>query len=869
MSKGSPKHRQNDVLDALRALDERDPSDPGGLMELRQWQETWSRLSCFSKELCLRYGEAIRGCLAAQRPPKTQPTQEYLQQSFVRMGGLDQAVEVMLIRLSDASVVAAVTRLLAQAAQGAPLAAEALAGQGSTLKLLLRSVERHAATSAEVAEAGCLLFCHLCSLPPHATTEVCPARMQAHRTTQTKIAQEGALDLLATILGSSVREVGRRFAEVERMEAAFLGDAQKRKAAAAAPQVVARRRSDAVAQQAEATQQKEEAKEASGVTQLQHRWEQILKLEAEASRVQSAALQALILTATKNPDSTRMMIGALATEAAPEAQPGSPPAVQRKMSVASNNSKPGSSPGSRRGSMLSALDRRGSAVSRRGSQMQLVPEDVAAVAQEDQAPASSSTVDAMAASSATVVDVLASHLARDRPEVCTRACRALEIIVAHHMELLKKVALHGKACVHMLDVTAGKGDRGVGAGDNEQAMSFEPLRPMVSALLTALRTHIRAMPVLAAVLTVLADLRQFAVLSATALAGGEDALLVWRRLLADVAQPSDLPEATDALRKALHSTEMAEKRMAHFRMQSSDFIGNGVYLTPRTKGAAERAQDFATELVADVTMVQWANGEPGRRERRARELAAERGGPDSPGSHSSLGDSDTCSQASSCLSPSVGSRSPSARAAAGVAGTEEPDIPQPQFPTSPQSPDYVGALGYEECSPEDFERIWRRPIRDAMARSFSTPAVLFGQRKKNQSSRLVDAPADADDALDKMLKVNFVEAMAPNKIKIHVTLQPHDRAHKKAFGNKIQDLSQPEHTKHLISDAVSKEMRKQGQMVPKHGLEVTVRRRTQSVPASQQSPQSLLSPPSLSRKSMVPGSASVSPKMARKSTRRA
>lgn len=255
--------------------------------------------------------------------------------------------------------------------------------------------------------------------------------------------------------------------------------------------------------------------------------------------------------------------------------------------------------------------------------------------------------------------------------------------------------------------------------------------------------------------------------------------------------------------------------------------------------------------MSDATTIQWASGEPGRKERRAEERAREKerrvaevneeraaqGLPPLEPEPSLGGSSHLGSEAGSQAPDSPGSRRGSIASPGSIASasskkkTKKKNMGTVTEEVTEAGPDsgggkWIGALGYDEYNAADFDRIWRRPLQDALSRSFSTPAVRLNiHQRRDEGSRIkaVDDTATANDALDRLLDLQFVQS-EPGRLRVRLNLQPQDKAHHNAFGNKLGDLLDPEGAQHLITNAISKDLRRNGYLLPKYGLQVNVKK---------------------------------------------
>mmetsp|Transcript_10727 Transcript_10727/g.37537 ORF Transcript_10727/g.37537 Transcript_10727/m.37537 type:complete len:892 (-) Transcript_10727:22-2697(-) len=844
-----PEEHRDEVSDALQDLAERDRGDFGSFGELRQWLADLQRLGGFSKEAMLKYAAIITRCLTAEREPKALVTRESLQQAFVRMGGLKQTVHTMCLRIGDPQVVTACAKLLAAAVQGAPHAAEQVASAGSDLRLLLRAIERHSTTTKEVAEIGCSLICHLCSLTPYQPCfDPIPPRTKAHRDAQKRIAAEGALDVITGILGTSVREVKQLHDKIQGMEAVLIKEAQIHKENALAPAVVGKKREDHL--RTDLKQKQESIQRVKNNVEVRQRWKQLAEIEVVESRIQSSALQALILLAIGNETTTRMLSGSLAAErAASVAEPAEEPAPHPSSLQVPRTQGPGSAASSRRPSKTrpSKLVRSDSGMSK----LSHIPEERPAESTE--------TLKATARAVGTLVDVLRNHNTGDRPEIASRACRLISMICEHHLALAKAVNDGSKARRRQLEAkflmdlgpTPSKGLGAVAGARREAPVSFEPLRGGVEACTAVLRMHPDCVSLVSASIQALSDIRAVSLETAAAAGSGAgggltgETLNSWRKMLHMCEEKGEISHAARFLRDALYSTEVANSRIASHGIKPEDLVGEGVYLTPRAKADATTAKQQAAELSADCVAIEWRDGEPQRRERKAdirakeqeaklaAQLAAERQvlidagiDPDAVEPPASESASLTGDDAGSQAGGSAGSRRSSAassptgsRAGKGKGkGMEDIQEDEPQ----PLGGGWSRAMGYDAYETDELETVWRRPMEAAFNRSFSTPAVPPRYRKKNGRQVVPTAPVDPD-ALDRLLNLEFLES-TPGRIRARLVVQPQDMCQQTTYFERLKELTDDDISAKVITSSMSKDLKKEGFLMPRYGMTVRIRK---------------------------------------------
>jgi len=327
------------------------------------------------------------------------------------------------------------------------------------------------------------------------------------------------------------------------------------------------------------------------------------------------------------------------------------------------------------------------------------------------------------------------------------------------------------------------------------------------------RAHLRDAPLLTAALEALARVREVALLSAPAGVprGGEEAQVHWRQLLAAAEESGELRIAGLFLQKALETTRAADQRISGFKIAPSELVGEGVWLTPRMREATEESARHADKLAADVVAAAWHKGDPDRLKRRnpLQEEPASRRRADS---HASVGRhvSQEPRVMESVTGSPASSRQESKTAFPGLFSGKDlhPD------PTA-AAPNWTRALGYYEHDDADFDRVWRAPLMDALTRSFSCPQV---RRHRSRSSNVPQA-----DALDQFVQLHLVQS-TPGKLRARCVVQPKHKIHQKVSEQRLRELAEAPVAASLVSSAVAKDLRKGGYMLPKYGLQLTVRK---------------------------------------------
>lgn len=453
-----------------------------------------------------------------------------------------------------------------------------------------------------------------------------------------------------------------------------------------------------------------------------------------------------------------------------------------------------------------------------------------AIAESERGPESTETLQAVARAVAILVEVLQSHLILDRPEIACRACRLISLIGEHHLECAKRTnkqaKMHKRSMEAKLSMDLSKKMK----GSAEAPISFEPLRPSVASLIAVLRAHGDNAPLVSAAMQALWDLRcvalETALSSGAGAAGGiaSETLIIWRKLLHEHDTKGDIPRASRFLHDALIATEVANARCKTYGIKSESFVGDGTILTPRAQADAEVARVQAAELAADVVTVDWREGEPDRRERRAalREqdkldrLAAAEAEKASLSARSPF-DADSVLGSDAGDSSRVGSPAGVKDGDTGkdsklVAGLEE----------GPLGGEWSRAMGYDAYDKDDLDTTWRRPMEATLSRSFSTPAVPPRHRKKH-GRVVVPTAASTTDSLDRLLQLEFLESQ-PGKIRVRLTVQPHDICQQVTYNDRLKQLMDDKECAKVVTSSMAKELKREGFLMPRYGLQVRIRK---------------------------------------------
>lgn len=846
----------SEIEDALQDLANRNDDELGTLLELRNWVQNLHRFGGYSRKAVIVYLDVIQRCLSGQRAPQDPVSRHAAQEAFARMNGMTKTVHTMCLWMKDPEVVAGSCQLIAAAVQGAPHVAELVSSQSSDLRLLIRGIERHAFTCKEVAQAGCDLVCHLSAMTPAAakTTEFRPPRLMSQREAQNAIAQEGVVDLLARILLKSVLQMRQITDKLEGQEVASMRDTRFSIDSTSESIAPIGKRGLAQANLANQMRMKREEARAKNSCEVKRGWQEYFDMEVAESAIQNSTLQALILLSARNANTTRILIGCLETEyniACPQAQ-AIPPSrdtiiepsfnADRRRSTrrGSTESSPSSSyvesemKGSRKSIDKEIPSGRNSTAGteRRSSVRQSTITPPAPPKEEN-----SEILAIVDRSLGVLVDVLNSHVAKDRPELVSRVLRIICLVLEHYVGVTSEMTERSKATItgmeskFLMDLSSAHAKCG-----RPHPLSLEPLRPCAKALTLALRQYPDTAKVMAASISALSILRTISIQAAYP-DTSDKALSVWRRLLSTVEEKGELTRARKTLKDALCSTEVAEVRLKNFKLNAAELHGDAVYLTPRVRACAELAVKGAAELTSDIVAAAWKEGDPGRLEqktiqaklrrsstgRERTSLLSERGSTAGSDAKRLTGMSaarslstirgNACDEGSFGGSSRSGGRSrPSKDRICKETAAREGDGNQP----------WIRALGFDAYDEEDLDQIFRPHLESALIRSFPAPSIPPRIRRKfgQNAPSLSQTQTETDD---QRVKIEFVESDV-GRIKARVTVQPQDMCHWKAYAQKLKDLTNDAVASKAISSSVAKALRRDGFLMPRYGLQVQVRK---------------------------------------------
>jgi len=597
-----PRQYLQEIVELLRSLPGPD-DDPGNIASLRFWILSIKRLAGFSRVATIQLLTTIAQCLEANRPKgykggRALPSRDDMQQAFVRLNGVTESINVMLLRLNDANVVSQVARTLAAGVQNCPLAAEAMLDGPSAVgkvRLLMRALERHDSDFA-CATNACFLVAHLCSVTAQpGTTVAAPSRFCCQRRIQSQLASEtGAIDLLINLLSTNVLQTKEDEENIQVLH---------KKATANTVNTlqtgVKRDHEKMTASVGRARQQIE----------MCHAWATLNATEATGARIQEMALQALLLLVFGNPDNTRKLAGEFwvwgRTRQAAQRAAEREEELEREMRA--NAPK----------KMNKAEKRKAELAEKRKAELAEHAEPDDAALEDDISPKSDLvTLEAFSTTSLLLLEVLTGRAARDRPELAGKASRLLAVIADHNLELLKHIEAGSNNQRAEMVVKLRPGPTPLDSCNPQDP--FVSLKPMLSALLFAMQTHKTDVPLLAETMSLLVKMKKLAMLAAPPGVGtaGENLLYAWQHLLADVEQNGELEFSNKLLKQAGEDTDVANERMRVTGQTTDQLTGDSVWLTPRLREAVGHTTLAAAELIGDALAWRWRHGEPTRLARK-------------------------------------------------------------------------------------------------------------------------------------------------------------------------------------------------------------------------------------------------------------
>jgi len=820
----------------------------GGVSQLREWIDTLQRLSGLSRQVCLQLCVAMSRCLAAPRKDE-KPSRVDLQHSFVRMGGSRHACHMMMLRLHDEKIVACVVRLLAASVENAPLASEAFQRDNlDNLKLVMRSMERHVA-SPEVAEAGCLLIGHLCSCTAATSGDLMPVRVKAHRDAQNTLCREGAMETIVDILTLIMKEVRMMTNKAHMMMQEKLKDAEAARQKQEAVDLGLSRVDRNPVNMFSKMGLKDRILKVQANIELRTAWQRLIDKEVMAGKVINAALQALLLLVVGNAGAIRQLSGNFyAYHMNKLLDLG-----EEFLGAAANKVQEKKEKQDERRGLERTEDSDGESDNSKGSKGPRMRKKLGQVeVPQGQERRVMSSLQSLSLKCQVLVDALRGHAARDRPAIVTKACRLFLLILEHHRGLIMKANDQGENQSRRVELMLKKG---APKEDLQFEEVFHHLASIKAALISTLRTHNENSPVISAVFSVMAKLREIALLSVPAgmhlcgsnaekqwqaallTAGGEDTELVLR-------------QAAKRLHTALEETKKGDHRIETLGALPQELRGNGEWLTPRMRQEVQTNLQVGEVLAADAFRANWAQQEePDRWDKiykRQQQLAAQQKYREDKKKAKELGisyeefhrleleeqakrdaaDSDSSSAMSFAKEEPGGSKEEE----------EEEELLNWDEEDVHGHVEWLRAIGFGSHDEEDFGQLWRQPIRDAFMRMLPGPApadsywALEAAAKRRelveQAERTGEPLEDPD--MDTLLQIEMLESVQ-GKLKIRALVRPQDKIQANNIEERGADLTNPQTASKSIVQEMAKSFKRSGYLMPKYGLSVRIQKRAASL----------------------------------------
>ncbi|CAK0812205.1 unnamed protein product, partial [Prorocentrum cordatum] len=163
------------------------------------------------------------------------------------------------------------------------------------------------------------------------------------------------------------------------------------------------------------------------------------------------------------------------------------------------------------------------------------------------------------------------------------------------------------------------------------------------------------------------------------------------------------------------------------------------------------------------------------------------------------------------------------------AARRQQEAAAPQPPTPP--PQWLRALGYGSHDAADFDRVWRQPLTDVMARSFSTPSLAGSRLGSLSTPGAASAPQPAGgaaqqgapDALDRLLSIEMVRSQ-PGQLRARITVQPPTKVSQNMADARLRELTDQARAASLVGSELAKQMRRDRCLLPRYGLQVSIKK---------------------------------------------
>lgn len=823
----------------------------GGVSHLREWIDTLQRLSGLSRQVCLQLCVAMSRCVAAERKDE-KPARVDLQQAFVRMGGSRHACHMMMLRLHDEKLVAQVIRLLAASVENAPLAAEALMRDNlDNVKLVMRSMERHLGCP-EVSEAGCLLIGHLCSCTSTKTGDLMPVRVKAHRDSQNALCREGAVEIIVDVMTLYMKEVRMMTNKAHMLMQEKLKEAESQ-----------RQKQDEVEMGLARPDRtavnifgkvggglKERILKVQANIELRQAWQKLLDREVSVGRLMNAALQALLLLVVGNVNAIRQLSGNFYTYHLNKLLDLQEDFIDAAAGAVKEHKE---RKDARRGVLKEDEDGESDISPDKGLRIRGKVGRVEVP--EGKERRTMLSVESLSLKCQVLVDALRGHAAKDRPKIVCRACRLFLLILEHHRGLICKANDQGKNQSRRVELQLRKS---LPEDDAKFKEVFRPLGSIVAALIGVLKSHNENSPVISVVFSVLAKLRELALLSVPAgmQLNGTNAQKEWQALLFESGGPDTeyvIREVAKRMGTALEETKKGDHRMETLNLQPSDIKGNGEWLTPRMREEIQEMIQIGEVLAADAFKANWEQKEePERWERiyqKQQQLAAQAKYREDKKKAKEMGITyEEFHQRE--LEEQARREAEEESSSSGMSGFDKDDSPKPGQLVEEEEEEqlnfdeedvfgevqWLRAIGFGSHDEEDFDRLWRGPITDVVMRNLparappdSKWAIEAAQRRREiiEQAEKTGEPLEDPD-MDELLQIEMLESVQ-GKLKIRALVRPQDQIQANNIETRGKELTDPKGASSEIVKEVAKSFRRSGYLLPKYGFTVRIQKRAASM----------------------------------------
>jgi hypothetical protein len=489
------------------------------------------------------------------------------------------------------------------------------------------------------------------------------------------------------------------------------------------------------------------------------------------------------------------------------------------------------------------------------------------------------TLDAFAKSAMLPTRILMSQTAKDRPDLAAKLCRLISLLCDQQIKFSATANARARerslvTIIHRAPTTS-----------SLPKAPFAVLEKVIQAVNKCLRLHANNVQCLTAALETLDDLRSVALESAPAGATprGKKVEIAWQKLLAGQSQKGELRKGVKIIQEALHDTEVADNSMRISNAQPSDLTGDCTYLTPRIKEQAKKSVDAGLRLASDVLAVAWEEGEPGKEakitKQKASITAAIKAKEDAILAEAKATAAQAAFDASSQISGATDSdedgtskkqkgkgkgkkgkgkgKGKGKKKGKGKGGEDEEDadrgLEEEEEETWSHPGAWTRALGFGVHDEEDFNRLYRGPLTNLLRRSFSDtslerpaqppgsapaaletgkPAVVMPPTLASiagLASMVKMAVKPSSPGVEEDLELEFVESV-PGKLKVRCVVPCRNKIKMNVYERRLNQLLDPEQASRAMTQELAKQMRKQGCLLPKYGMQVTVRKGRKNVP---------------------------------------